>query len=1168
MRDISATADVPVDTIDVPMFDDTDFGDAALGVLRAQWGGWEDPESPDLTYSWALMRVDPRQTHIVGGMVEVGSALADVVNQLIDQNPGVFDQPPAQGRVYSEFQGAFMHEVDNGVVISTFTEPSSPGYGNRDDVELLTGFIYYSIVRVENEHGLHSVVSSDGILFDSSDPCVSKPVPGLNPLNNPTHLSTKDEITAAWGAVTDPRFQRPDEIPFDCSEPEPDADANATLIDVPIVPLWTLEWQVRKSKPYELPQDVVLSSNTTNATDVVGNNTIPSEDVVTDEIIVNRTRMGGEFASPWSSCCSAYSSNDPPTIREEWDWRPVKPRSRFGHGVALARGRFVAAGSEGAVTVFDVLHPASAQYDISAEEVHAAAGVAATTAQNGEALMTVAGHDMFVFVADAAMSVRDLPPELAHTLDNDATDTPLSSPNAMAVLASLAVTDALFSGAVEGSVYTATRFAERVTTRGRLVAVATTGVWKGSHARGVTVLQVTSEGVTSRVGTVLASSDLSFGEALALAAAPAGTTGVDAMLVLSTTQACRLPLDGEAGQYSGGCANAGSSTAPAASIAAFAVSASSLTAVASVAPPPSSHPSASFGTSIAAAGAFVAVGDPEARDGLGEVTVLEATASGLRAVCTVPGMSDDGGFGYSVSVSDAAEEGKTGSAGYARNHNTALVFAGSPGSNSAVVLRVNASDDAEPCRVAASARQSGLFKRNGEQLPPLYGAGTAVAIGGGVVVFSSPFAHTWPTASVNNSFPGSVSGTGRLFGAAFCWSGDVRTSGLAWTANVPSVCTPCGDDAVGQPQWSAGGVSGTCESCAGVQCTDKTESYFTATAHVELDIEQQYQVDVIATSRSGREVTRSSDWFKVDWTPPVGGIVRDTALYPGFNMSSTEDIRVQTNASYLATTWCCFEDHESEVVSYQVAFGTSPDNMDVMPFTPAGSNETFVLDGIQLQTGSRYYACVVASNNLGLFSEPTCSDGFMYDDTAPTMLIVRDGFQAGHDADAQPFTDILMASYEGEDLETRIMDYVLRFGSTPGAEDFTAPFTGGNSTFNGVFAGPFVAQPSEGAVVYATVYAVNEVGLASDSMSSDGMVVGKSDIVATPGSDTTMLMDTIALTDDNVTTLDPPTTIASVHMPEGAVDTDTRMFGGAVAEEDINSGAAINASATTPRNVC
>lgn len=270
-------------------------------------------------------------------------------------------------------------------------------------------------------------------------------------------------------------------------------------------------------------------------------------------------------------------------------------------------------------------------------------------------------------------------------------------------------------------------------------------------------------------------------------------------------------------------------------------------------------------------------------------------------------------------------------------------------------------------------------------------------------------------------------------------------------------------------------------------------------------------------------------------------------------------------------------DLESNITGFTVAFGTAPGGAtDVMDWTPVGLNDTFTLWGLELQTNTTYYSCVAAVNGAGLWSEPACSDGVIYDDTPPVMLRVFDGWDANTDIDAQGFLNLAFATYEGVDPESGVVDYVFALGRTPGGVDLLAPESGGNATFNGVVGRPFDTELLDGDTVYATVWAVNMVGLWSEPLSSDGVRVGDTvQVPLKPGAgETSVALGTQHAAPDDEDDAEaskvkeveeePPETVAGVTFPAGAVGSSASFTGGPVSAEDIASGKAVNASAVPP----
>ena len=601
--------------------------------------------------------------------------------------------------------------------------------------------------------------------------------------------------------------------------------------------------------------------------------------------------------------------------------------------------------------------------------------------------------------------------------------------------------------------------------------------------------------------------------------------------------------------------------------------------------PPVSSPNASsaFGVALAASAGLVVVGDPNAEGGRRAVSVLRVSATGNTShVCTLSGLAHDGMFGFSVSVISALAQDRL----HTTNIGTSLVIVGAPSANMAVVVRVNEtarqalsamgddddSNDGKVCQVVSVLRQSPDTLRansddEAEVAPLLYGAGTSVAIGGGMVMFASPFSRTWSTLLSDTS-------RGRVFGATYCWAGDVRVPSPG--TSVPTTCARCDVDG---GEWSAGGVSRTCEDCAGRECRTVDDGFWFLGVNDTAPLENgaQYEVDVTVVSRSGRRNTQTSPKFTVDWTPPETGLVFDSYLgnSTGCNYC-TKDMDATTNVTYLSLAWCCgWQDLESDIVSYSVSFGTANATTSLLDWTPVGLNESFTIWDQELVTGERYFGCVVAVNGAGLWTEPVCTDGLVYDDTPPAMVFVNDGLQSGFDVDAQSFMNLAFATYGAQDNETEVVEYLWSIGSTPGAADILAEERCYNATLNGVVNRPFLVELKKGMTLYASVRAINFVGLSSPLLSSDGIQVGKSEVAADAESGSTISLDTqyaepdgadanATDSDDNDGEADPPQTLAAVAIPPGAVSEHTNFIGGAVTPEDIESGDAVNASAVKP----
>ena len=1209
---------------------DADYGDADEAYIQASWGGWQDAESgrDSLTYEWAAMVIDPRQANPISAK-EPGSLLRSAVAEFLRVNGKTLDLPDRQ---YGTGHAHRLYEAENGLLFTDWLAVGNATSASRGDVDIITGATYVVLLRVTNGAGLQTLASSDGIVFDRSDPCINRPHAGLDPDVVPRYLNVRGQLSAVWRANMDPLHIHDAE--FECltfaesaaGSIDPDAlpagevgsaDANANstatveIIDVPVVPLSHMEWQLRRVVENRNSSGVGASSGSiseaarangedddvtpvANATgldvdaDVNGtvtNGTIVDTPVqnlnnVSDStVVMDLVQAGPKYASPWSGCCSSYSELNPLVVNEEWGWRPVVPRAKyFGHGLDVVRGRFVAVSGVASASVFDVLHPQSSQHSVDAADIATAAGVASPDTGADNEVVRVVGDDILALVTPRALEVRSLPGALPHEVALDAFGELAHDEAGLDTLAALLPTASALSGVTaSGAVFAGVRFLGQVATVDRYVAVSLDGVLGAVAARGVAVFTVSADGTVAPVG-VTASTVPSYAESLAMFTTPNGdvvlAVGSPGVCVRDAVAASNASFVADAASYGTPC-TAASTAGDTKVVHLHTVTPTALSNATSLFGEDDASPL--FGSSIAASGGIVAVGDANARAGRGRVTVFALGSDGAAPakLCSVSGAVADGGHGYSVDVVAAAAEGQDDD----RNAGTALVVAGSPAANLATVLRVNVTAHGEGltgaavCQAVAAVRQSASF--NGDEATaaqPLYGAGTSVAVGGGMVLFASPFTDTWRPVNGSSAAPG----TGRVFGASFCWSGHVRRATIASQANIPSVCVPCVNTDESQPSyWSAGGIATVCESCGDRQCRSLEDgNVFTAVNNsAPLENGEEYEVDVTAVSRSGRRNTQTSPLFKVDWTPPELGWVQDafvgnksTCLYCG------DDLDVNTNATYLAASWCCgWQDLESGIVSYSVAFGTSMDDMNIMNYTSVGLNESFVLHGVTLMNGQRYYACVIALNGAGLFSEPGCSDGFVYDDTPPSMLHVYDGLRRGYDVDAQSFLNVIIENHAGRDNETDIIDYVFSLGLTPGGDELLLEESGGNATLNGVINRPFRRAPQEGDTVYANIRAINLVGLSSPLMSSNGVTIGKSEVTLNKESKSTISLDTqYAQPKGNSSvngaiTEEPPKTLAAVDFPAGAVSGEETTFtGGAVTPEDVASGNAINASETPP----
>lgn len=688
----------------------------------------------------------------------------------------------------------------------------------------------------------------------------------------------------------------------------------------------------------------VADENTTSLFSLDASN-ITSEDApvdifanqTTSQVVMGPVQAGPLYASPWSGCCSSYAALNPELLQPEWTWRPVSPLQRFASGLSVMRGRFIVAAGAGSMTVFDTLHPDAAQHMVSVASLDTAANAShlyAAVAGGSNITVSGAGDAVLVAATAASLTVLAPPPLRAHAW---APTVPSSEgvlgsgTAALTALHSLRADDSRFTQFVSnlGATFGGTSLTGAVATRGSTMAATLQGVVGVDAARAVAVLRLGSDGaVLSAIGVEVDMTE-SFGTSLAFAAAANGLLA----LAVGVPGECAPPAGFAATSYTEFCAGPPTgayvqlygvpATIPTVSLGPVLLPPGAGVDVPTATPGEEAlDPSPSFGIAVAGAAGIIVVGDPKAGNDdtpPGQVTVFAVSHDDAGSIadvaadpmCAVLGVVPDGGFGYSVAAVGAADEG----VGVNVNAGTTLVAVGAPGANLVTLVRINATAFAAGstgdlvCQVIAQLRASGgvLSGRGAGTVPAMYGAGTAVAIGGGMVLVGSPFARTWPLRANASAAVAAGSGTGRLLATSFCWAGQARRAAVAVQANVPAVCVAC-DAAAGE--WSAGGVSGVCESCGDRVCRSVDDgSYFTAVNNsAPLELGASYELDITGVSRSGRTTTATSPQFTVDWTPPATGEVRDAYVGNATDGCTycEEDIDYNTNATYLSATWCWY----------------------------------------------------------------------------------------------------------------------------------------------------------------------------------------------------------------------------------------------------------------------
>ena len=332
--------------------------------------------------------------------------------------------------------------------------------------------------------------------------------------------------------------------------------------------------------------------------------------------------------------------------------------------------------------------------------------------------------------------------------------------------------------------------------------------------------------------------------------------------------------------------------------------------------------------------------------------------------------------------------------------------------------------------------------------------------------------------------------------SAFCRENFTRESSQK-TSSMPLRCAPCGTG-----QKSSGGVMDNCRLCtSATKClqSDQTRINNFVSAP-NLTPAEAYVLQVKASTTSGKEAESSSIPFRLDPTPPISGIVFDSASGVDTTFVSSVDFGI-------GATWGGFEDDESGIREYKWCVGSSPQQCDVMePTATFNSSAAVGCPECIVQSGQWYYTTVIATNWANL-STNASSNGFLVDLTPPEFDFVGDGFDPP-DQERIIFPDAVLSHWKAHDSLSGIQRYTMSVGTYPG----------GNDIVEGVDAGQDLkwivgnVDLKSGIRYYVTITATNGAGL-SANMSSNGFTVGGSIIEFAPNEGARVYFDEVRLTE-------------------------------------------------------
>jgi len=244
---------------------------------------------------------------------------------------------------------------------------------------------------------------------------------------------------------------------------------------------------------------------------------------------------------------------------------------------------------------------------------------------------------------------------------------------------------------------------------------------------------------------------------------------------------------------------------------------------------------------------------------------------------------------------------------------------------------------------------------------------------------------------------------------------------------------------------------------------------------------QTYHFSIKAENAAGMQsstVSSNGQLVNVDVTPPINiPDVRDGTGY--------YDIVWSSSLTQLSANWDESLDHESGIIRYWYAIGTTLGATDVVDWTDNIKITSVTKTGLSLTNGQIYYFTVKGENGAGLKSSATNSNGQTVDVTAPSSPgAVYDGI--GADINYVNSTGQLSANWtEAADAQSGIVKYWYAIGTGAGATDVVDWTDNGNNTSvtkSGL-------ALTNGQIYYFTVKAENGIGLRGAARNSNGQTV-------------------------------------------------------------------------------
>ncbi|XP_069118470.1 uncharacterized protein [Argopecten irradians] len=255
-------------------------------------------------------------------------------------------------------------------------------------------------------------------------------------------------------------------------------------------------------------------------------------------------------------------------------------------------------------------------------------------------------------------------------------------------------------------------------------------------------------------------------------------------------------------------------------------------------------------------------------------------------------------------------------------------------------------------------------------------------------------------------------------------------------------------------------------------------------SHLNLQHGHRYYAFLRVTNRAGLSLVAVSEYFLLDDTPPLPGIVRE-------GPTEINDFAYQRNFSHLVCSWDGFTDPESGIEYYKVGLGTTPGELDVRRLTFVGlrTNMTW---SVHLEQGVAYYVTVQACNTGEMCTDVT-SNGVLVDHSPPIpgQVLVGRADSHQHYIGQRSHMDVFWVGFF--DSHSDIVHYEVCISNNPDPLCDVIPLTNAHLTTEHLFTDLDLPLQSP---LYATVFAYNKVGL-NTNMTSDMFTIDVTPPVST-----------------------------------------------------------------------